>query len=53
MGKLVYRMCLVVVLMAVIVGGVYYYMSIYQMDEEPDRGTFVDNMVEPAEEVLA
>ena len=53
MGKLVYRMCLVVVLVAIIVGGVYYYMAFYQADEDPDRGTFVDNMVESAEGELA
>lgn len=52
MGKMLYRMCLVVVLVAVIAGGVYYYMSIYQADEEPDRGTFVDNMTEYTEEGL-
>lgn len=52
MGKIVYRMCLAAALAAVIAVGVYYYMSIYKADEEPERGTFVENIMETAEEGL-
>lgn len=41
MGKFVYRMCLAVILMIAVAGGVYYYMTFYQEEEIPEKGTFV------------
>lgn len=44
MGRLIYRMCLVIVLVIAVAGGVYYYMTFYQKDESPQKGTFVNRM---------
>ncbi len=46
MGKLIYRMCLIVVLAIIVAGGVYYYTAFYQQSEAPERGTFVQNMLQ-------
>lgn len=42
MGRLIYRMCLIVVLVLAVAGGVYYYTTFYQKEEGPQKGTFVD-----------
>lgn len=63
MGKLVYRMCLVVILMIAVAGGVYYYRTFYQAQDSQNKGTFVkraedavqradEEIFEPAPEVL-
>lgn len=44
MGKLVYRMCLFVILVIAVAGGIYYYMTIYQKEESVEKGTFVKNV---------
>lgn len=44
MGRFIYRMCLVVVLVIAVAGGVYYYMTFYQKNEAPQKGTFVNKM---------
>ena len=45
MGKLVYRMCLAVVLMIAVAGGIYYFMTVTRNEERPEQGTFVDRRV--------
>ena len=44
MSRFIYRMCLVVVLVIAVAGGVYYYMTFYQKNEAPQKGTFVNKM---------
>ncbi len=44
MGKLVYRMCLFVILVIAVAGGIYYYMTIYQKEESVEKGTFVKSV---------
>ena len=41
MGRMIYRMCLVLVLIAAVTGGVYYYMTVYEKEAVPKKGTFV------------
>ena len=41
MGRLIYRMCLIVVLVIAVAGGVYYYRTFYGDRQEPQKGTFV------------
>ena len=45
MGRLVYRMCLAVVLMIAVAGGIYYFMAVTRDKENPEQGTFVDRRV--------
>ena len=52
MGKLVYRMCLFVILVIAVAGGIYYYMTIYQKEllrqlsklNCTEKGTFVKSV---------
>lgn len=41
MGKTIYRMCLFLVLVVAVAGGIYYYATFQHMEEEPEQGTFV------------
>ena len=42
MSRLIYRVCLIAVLLVVLAGGVYYYTTVYQKEAGPQKGTFVD-----------
>lgn len=42
MGRLIYRLFLIVVLVMAVAGGVYYYTTFYQKEEGPQKGTFVN-----------
>ncbi len=44
MGRMIYRLCLIVVLVLAVAGGVYYYTTFYQKEEGPRKGTFVHKM---------
>lgn len=44
MGKMIYRMCLVVLLFIAVAGGVYYYLTFLQEDETSEKGIFVNEM---------
>lgn len=41
MSRLIYRVCLIVVLLIAVAGGVYYYTAVYQKEAGPQKGTFV------------
>jgi len=41
MGKMIYRMCLFLVLVVAVAGGIYYYATFQRIEEEPEQGTFV------------
>ncbi len=46
MGKLIYRMCLAVVLVAAVAGGIYYYRMISGQKQGSGQGIFVDRRVD-------
>lgn len=46
MSRLIYRVCLIAVLLTAIAGGVYYYTTVYQKEAGPQKGTFVDRTVQ-------
>lgn len=47
MGRLIYRMCLVVILVLAVAGGIYYYMTFYQKEDVVQKGTFVNRVTAP------
>lgn len=44
MGKFIYRMCLIVILVITVAGGIYYYLTFNQQRQDLDQVTFVDKM---------
>ena len=42
MSRLIYRVCLLAILLIAVAGGVYYYTAVYQKEAGPQKGPFVD-----------
>lgn len=42
MGKFIYRMCLAVILVIAVSGGIFYYKTFYRQDPHPDKSIFVN-----------